>query len=134
LSDFHTILGSNNSEKALNLEDIINIQITSLSSVHLWPSWTKKSAGQLGFSPSQNSGKSQLLWDWRQTCAISRILQMFKSQQSPSAHCASLANLHSLAMQHLFGHAVTLPQSQSSPSSKIPFPHLAPPKAIFGIL
>jgi len=61
-------------------------------------------------------------------------LQTFKSQQSPSAHSASGANLHSAAIQQEFGQVVVLPQSQSSPSSNTPFPHLAPPNATLGTL
>lgn len=59
-------------------------------------------------------------------------LQVCISQHSPSAHSASGANLHVLGMQHRLGQDVVLPQSHSSPTSKIPLPHLAPPNPSFG--
>lgn len=99
-------------------------KFTSGASGQAKPLPTKKSAGHFGFSPSQNSGKSQLFIAFRQTVAIAFGLQVFVSQQSPSAHWASGAKRHSDAIQHLFGHSDP-PQSHSSPSSTIPFPHLA---------
>ena len=68
--------------------------------------------------PLQYSGRSQSRVSARHLEPSFRSLQL--SQHAPSAHSDLGKNLHVVGLQH--GHSSTSPQSQSSPSSRRPFP------------